>query len=116
MKISALAATIASLASLTAAFDVAVTFKGARGERFGQTFPTDASSHAISMYSHVYSCGMDQSTNSLANPMIVFEISSPGGGFCTFIGAEGESVVIYAEDTKKLKKPQPMVRGSCDNV
>lgn len=51
MKISALAATIASLASVTAAFDVAVTFKGARGERFGQTFPTDASSHAISMYS-----------------------------------------------------------------
>ncbi|PKY00688.1 hypothetical protein P168DRAFT_330037 [Aspergillus campestris IBT 28561] len=98
MKTSVIVATIASLASLTAAFDVAVTFRGGRGERFGQSFPTDASSHAIT------------------NPMIVFEISSPGGGFCTFVGAEGETVVIYAEDRKKLKKPQRMVRGSCDNV
>ncbi|PLN76816.1 hypothetical protein BDW42DRAFT_196925 [Aspergillus taichungensis] len=98
MKTSVIAATIASLASLTAAFDVAVTFQGARGERFGQTFPTDASSHAIT------------------NPMIVFEVSSPGGGFCTFIGAEGEAVVIHGEDRKRLRKPQPMVRGSCDNV
>lgn len=47
--------------------------------------------------------------------MIVYSISSPGGGFCTFVGVEGEDVVIFAEDEETLTTPQAMKWGSCDN-
>jgi hypothetical protein len=49
------------------------------------------------------------------NPLVVHRVTSPGGGFCTFVGVEGESVVIYAEDEKVLAVPQAMSWGSCGN-
>jgi hypothetical protein len=49
------------------------------------------------------------------NPLVVHRVTSPGGGFCTFVGVDGESVVIYAQDEKFLTKPQAMKWGSCGN-
>jgi hypothetical protein len=102
MKTSIIAA-ITALSSLVAAnplnkrFNVSVTFYGENGDSYGMLFPTDTSRVEIT------------------NPMVVNRITSPGGGFCTFVGVEGETVVIYAEDDKTLETPQAMKWGSCDN-
>ena len=48
--------------------------------------------------------------------MVVYEISSNGGGFCDFIGEKGEDVHIFAEDREKLKTPQVMDWGVCQNA
>ncbi|RAH46332.1 uncharacterized protein BO95DRAFT_442211 [Aspergillus brunneoviolaceus CBS 621.78] len=88
-----------SLLTLSAAaFNVSVTFHGAtEDESYSLLFPTDTTAVQID------------------NPMIVYSISSPGGGFCTFVGVEGEDVVIFAEDEEALTTPQAMKWGSCDN-
>ncbi|PTU22289.1 hypothetical protein P175DRAFT_0498825 [Aspergillus ochraceoroseus IBT 24754] len=78
-------------------FDVSITFHGADNQSYTMLFPADINSVKID------------------NPMVVHSISSPGGGFCTLTGTEGETVVIYAEDEQTLKTPQPMAWGACDN-
>ncbi|KAL5357318.1 hypothetical protein BJX96DRAFT_144262 [Aspergillus floccosus] len=102
MKTSIIAA-ITALSSLAAAnplnkrFDVSITFYGENGESYSMLFPTDRTNVDIT------------------NPMVVHRITSPGGGFCTLVGVEGESVVIYAEDDKTLETPQAMKWGNCGN-
>ncbi|KAL2829130.1 hypothetical protein BJY01DRAFT_228022, partial [Aspergillus pseudoustus] len=78
-------------------FQVSATFYGEGDQSYSLLFPADASSVQID------------------NPLVVHRITSPGGGFCTFVGVEGESVVIYAEDDKTLTVPQAMSWGSCQN-
>ncbi|KAL4801833.1 hypothetical protein BDV18DRAFT_70174 [Aspergillus unguis] len=90
--------TLAALLSLTNAFDVSLTFYGENNEEsYSLSIPTDTNSVQID------------------NPLVVYRITSPGGGFCTLTGVEGESVVIYAEDDKTLEVPQAMSWGACDN-
>ncbi|KAL2837151.1 hypothetical protein BJX68DRAFT_273200 [Aspergillus pseudodeflectus] len=110
MKSSILAATMTALAALSAAtptaieaesrqFQVSVTFYGENDQSYSLLVPADRTVVHIGTY----------------NPLIVHRVTSPGGGFCTFVGVEGESVVIYAEDEKVLSVPQVMSWGSCGN-
>ncbi|OJJ52860.1 hypothetical protein ASPSYDRAFT_95226 [Aspergillus sydowii CBS 593.65] len=97
MKFSVVTA-LATLAALTSAFDVSVTFYGENNEdSYSLLVPTDRTPVQID------------------NPLVVHRVTSPGGGFCTFVGVDGESVVIYAEDEKFLETPQAMKWGSCGN-
>ncbi|PLB53923.1 hypothetical protein P170DRAFT_431685 [Aspergillus steynii IBT 23096] len=89
---------IAALASLAAAVDVGITFHGARGESYTEVFPTD------------------RTTVTIDNPMIVYSVSSTKGGFCDVTGAEGETITLYSDMEKILKKPQAMKRGSCGTI
>lgn len=121
MKLSTITATLTALISATLAaatpldkrFDVSATFHGANGQSYTMSFPTDDSSVDISMSSFPHL--VRQMLTLSANPMVVYGISSPGGGFCTFTGVKGETVVIYAEDRKSLQTPQAMEWGSCQN-
>ncbi|KAA8641962.1 hypothetical protein EYZ11_006252 [Aspergillus tanneri] len=102
MKLPITATILATLSLATATplekrFDVSIGFHGANGESYSMLFPTDRTNVKIT------------------NPMVVYAVSSPGGGFCTLTGADGESVVIYGEDQKSLQVPQAMAWGSCGN-
>ena len=44
----------------------------------------------------------------------VSQISSVGGGFCTFSGADGSSTVVVGEETVDVGPPQVLLRGTCD--
>ncbi|RAK97943.1 uncharacterized protein BO80DRAFT_388589 [Aspergillus ibericus CBS 121593] len=103
MKTALIAATISSIAAFASAnpvenraFQVAITFWGADGSSYGQNFPADSSSHAI--------------TNTLS----VTNISSAGGGFCNFHGVDGSSTVVIGEEKVPVSPPQAQIRGSCD--
>ncbi|RJE24316.1 hypothetical protein PHISCL_03321 [Aspergillus sclerotialis] len=78
-------------------FDVSITFHGAGDQEYSVSIPTDRTKVEFN------------------NPMVVHKVSSPGGGFCTLVGKEGESVVIYAEDEQVLDTPQAMDYGTCGN-
>ncbi|KAL4966501.1 uncharacterized protein BDV14DRAFT_198956 [Aspergillus stella-maris] len=91
-------ATLSALAAATSAFNVSLTFYGENNEEsYSLLIPTDTQPVTID------------------DPLTVYRITSPGGGFCTLTGSQGESVVIFAEDEKFLETPQAMIRGSCDN-
>ncbi|PYI09859.1 hypothetical protein BO78DRAFT_394724 [Aspergillus sclerotiicarbonarius CBS 121057] len=103
MKTTLIAATLSSIAALASAspvenraFQVAITFYGADGSSFGQSFPADSSSHTIT------------------NSMSVTNISSAGGGFCNFQGVDGSSTMVVGEVKVPVSPPQAQVRGSCD--
>ncbi|KAL2833877.1 hypothetical protein BDW59DRAFT_138241 [Aspergillus cavernicola] len=97
MKLAILS-TLATLSALTSAFNVSVSFYGENDvDSYSLLVPTDRTSVQID------------------NPLVVHRVTSPGGGFCTFVGVEGESVVIYAEDEQFLSVPQAMSWGSCGN-
>ena len=55
-------------------------------------------------------------TNFLDNSLSVTSISSVGGGFCSFTGAQGSSTVVYGEADVPVNPPQVQIRGSCDNA
>ncbi|KAL3479601.1 hypothetical protein BJX99DRAFT_255328 [Aspergillus californicus] len=94
----AIFSTLATFTALSSAFNVSVTFYGENNEdSYSLLVPTDRTSVQID------------------NPLVVYRVTSPGGGFCTFVGEEGESVVIYAEDEQFLTVPQAMSWGSCGN-
>ncbi|KAL4937353.1 hypothetical protein BDV06DRAFT_203134 [Aspergillus oleicola] len=96
MKLTLLS--LAALTAVTSAFNVSLTFYGENNEEsYSLLIPTDTQPVTID------------------NPLIVYRITSPGGGFCTLTGAEGENVVIFAEDEQYLDTPQAIIRGSCDN-
>ncbi|KAJ0420256.1 hypothetical protein BJY00DRAFT_313194 [Aspergillus carlsbadensis] len=106
MKSSIIAATMTAFVALSTAspmdvesrqFQVSVTFHGEGDQSYSLLVPADRTPVQID------------------NPLIVHRITSPGGGFCTFVGVEGESVVIYAEDEKVLSVPQAMSWGTCGN-
>ncbi|KAF9889429.1 hypothetical protein FE257_007331 [Aspergillus nanangensis] len=104
MKTIAIVAVLGTLASLATAnpvekrFDVSITFYGVNNEdSYTKSFPTDRTNVQID------------------NDLVVHRITSPGGGFCSLVGVDGETVVIYAEDDKSLKEPQAMKFGSCGN-
>ncbi|KAL2785592.1 hypothetical protein BJX66DRAFT_342963 [Aspergillus keveii] len=78
-------------------FQISITFHGENDQSYSLLVPAD------------------RTTVEIDNPLIVHRVTSPGGGFCTFVGVEGESVVIYAEDEKVLAVPQAMSWGSCGN-
>ncbi|KAL3461972.1 hypothetical protein BJX64DRAFT_288924 [Aspergillus heterothallicus] len=100
---------LASLAALTAfatatplgpesrQFQVSVTFYGEGDESYSLLVPAD------------------RTVVNIDNPLVVHRVTSPGGGFCTFVGVQGESVVIYAEDDETLTVPQAMSWGTCGN-
>ncbi|KAL4863934.1 hypothetical protein BDV12DRAFT_20498 [Aspergillus spectabilis] len=91
-------ATLTALTTLTSAFNVSLTFYGENNsESYSLLVPTD------------------RTTVQIDDPLIVHRVTSPGGGFCTFVGEHGESVVIYAEDEKFLAVPQAISWGSCGN-
>ncbi|PWY96246.1 hypothetical protein BO94DRAFT_570591 [Aspergillus sclerotioniger CBS 115572] len=103
MKTTFIAATLSSIAALgsaspveNSAFQVAITFWGADGSSFGQNFPADDSTHAIT------------------NPMAVTNISSAGGGFCSFQGVDGSSTVVAGEVKVPVSPPQAQAWGACD--
>ncbi|KAL2864011.1 uncharacterized protein BJX67DRAFT_384191 [Aspergillus lucknowensis] len=103
MKTSIVAA-IAALAGLSAAspienrqFQVSVTLWSARNITQTLSIPADRTPVQID------------------SNLVVTRITSPGGGFCTFVGTEGESVVIYGEDDQSLRVPQPIEWGTCGN-
>ncbi|KAL4781981.1 hypothetical protein BJX76DRAFT_333891 [Aspergillus varians] len=91
-------ATIAALTTLTSAFNVSVSFYGENDEE-----------------SYSLSVPTDRTTVNIDNPLVVHRVTSPGGGFCTFVGVEGESVVIYSQDEQFLDTPQAMSWGTCGN-
>ncbi|PYH41111.1 uncharacterized protein BP01DRAFT_395408 [Aspergillus saccharolyticus JOP 1030-1] len=98
MKLNTLVSAVPFIALGASAFNVSVTFYGAtEDESYSLLIPTDVTPVQID------------------NPMVVYSISSPGGGFCTFVGVEGEDVVIYAEEEVELTTPQAIKSGSCDN-
>ncbi|KAL2810554.1 hypothetical protein BJX63DRAFT_434200 [Aspergillus granulosus] len=78
-------------------FQVSVTFYGENDQSYSLLVPADRTPVQID------------------NPLVVHRVTSPGGGFCTFVGVEGESVVIYSEDEQFLSVPQAMDWGSCGN-
>lgn len=43
----------------------------------------------------------------------VTEITSKGGGDCTFNGADGTVTKVTGTNSEKVAKPQPQVSGSC---
>ena len=81
------------------AFQVSITFHSPDGTSFSQLFPADNSVHDVSNQVKTIS-----------------SISSPGGGFCTFRGADGSSTVVYSEADEPVNPPQPQLSGSCDNA
>ena len=50
------------------------------------------------------------------NPLIVSQISSVGGGFCTFTGLNGSSTVVFGEETVDVVPPQVQIQGDCDSA
>ncbi|KAL4876190.1 hypothetical protein BJY04DRAFT_200329 [Aspergillus karnatakaensis] len=98
MKLLTATLSALSLSILSAAFNVSLTFYGENNEEsYFLLVPTDRTPVQVD------------------NPLVVHRVTSPGGGFCTFVGVEGESVVIYAEDEKFLTVPQAISWGSCGN-
>ncbi|PYH96566.1 hypothetical protein BO71DRAFT_482002 [Aspergillus ellipticus CBS 707.79] len=98
MKTTLIATALSSLAVLASAqayFEVAITFTGADGAYYNQHFPTDDNSHPIT------------------NSMVVYNISSAGGGFCTFGGVNGTDVVVFGPETVAVDPPQAMSWGDC---
>ncbi|OJJ46699.1 hypothetical protein ASPZODRAFT_25768 [Penicilliopsis zonata CBS 506.65] len=86
------------IASSSAVFEVSITFNGVNGASFSQNFPADDSLVAIT------------------NPLNVSSIASVGGGFCTFTGVDGSSVVLDGEQTVSVSPPQPQKWGSCQTA
>ena len=105
-------------------FQVSITFHGAGGASYSQQFPADNSVHTIctfpfipsSALGHAFLCYAQGSNDITANPLAVSSISSVGGGFCTFSGAQGSSTVVFGEQTVPVGPPQTQIRGSCDNA
>lgn len=105
MKTFTITATLALLiATISAApsspksnrqFEVSVTFYGADGASYPGSFPAD------------------DSVQPITNPLSVSSISSPGGGFCSFFGADGTETEVIGDETSIVAPPQPQVSGSC---
>ncbi|PYH67357.1 uncharacterized protein BO88DRAFT_406243 [Aspergillus vadensis CBS 113365] len=103
MKTSFITAACSTFAALSSAaptdsstFEVAITFWGADGSSFFQTFPADDTTHAIT------------------NQLSITKISSVGGGFCSFQGVDGSTTVVAGEVTVPVSPPQTQVSGTCD--
>ncbi|KAK0514912.1 hypothetical protein JMJ35_002291 [Cladonia borealis] len=94
-SLALLVATISAAPSSKRQFDVSVTFNGADGASYFQAFPAD------------------DSVQPITNPLSVSSISSPGGGFCSFFGADGSETVVIGDETSIVAPPQVQVSGSC---
>jgi hypothetical protein len=49
-----------------------------------------------------------------ANPLSISQISSVGGGFCTFFGIDGSETTVVGAQTVPVGPPQTQVSGVCD--
>ncbi|KAN0075742.1 hypothetical protein V8E54_007012 [Elaphomyces granulatus] len=104
MKVSIISTIVATLLAASSAapvdnarqFQVAITFYGAAGASFTQLFPTDDQPYPIT------------------NPLSISQISSVGGGFCTFRGIDGSETVVVGEQTVPVGPPQTQISGVCD--
>ena len=106
---------LASAAALSTRqeFQVGITFIG-EGSTYFQQFPTDDQPYPIGTSSFL---SLNLDTYPFPdNPLIVSQISSVGGGFCTFSGLNGSSTVVYGEETVDVVPPQAQIRGDCDSA
>ncbi|KAL1847171.1 hypothetical protein Plec18167_002014 [Paecilomyces lecythidis] len=102
MKFSEYSTVFAVLAAVSTAapaekkqFSAEITFIGAAGASFSQSFVADGSSIAIT------------------NPLSISHISSDGGATCSFKGVDGSNTVVVGAETVDVGPPQTQVSGSC---
>ncbi|KAJ9265969.1 hypothetical protein DTO212C5_6530 [Paecilomyces variotii] len=103
MHFSGFSAILAVLAAVSSAcpmekkhFSAEITFIGAAGASFTQSFIVDGSNVAIT------------------NPLSISHISSAAGGAkCTFKGIDGSNTVTVGAETVDVGPPQTQVSGSC---
>ncbi|GAD96228.1 NRPS-like enzyme [Paecilomyces variotii No. 5] len=102
MRFLGYSAIFAALAAVSTAapaekkqFSAEITFIGAAGASFTQSFVADGSNVAI--------------TNSLS----ISHISSDGGATCSFKGVDGSNTVVVGAETVDVGPPQTQVSGSC---
>jgi hypothetical protein len=92
---------------------VTIVFHGTGNDSWGQTFPTDLTTHDIGEY---YLCSKQESMLTVqVNPAVVTRISNPGGAICVFSGTEGGSWTVHIGETE-LENPQPLKSGFCSHL
>ncbi|KAJ5738907.1 hypothetical protein N7493_002062 [Penicillium malachiteum] len=90
---------LASAAPVKRSNDVEITFIGAAGAQFTQSFPTDGTATSIS------------------NVLSISHISSSTEGVeCTFTGVDSSSTTVDGVEYVDVGPPQTQVSGSCWNV
>ncbi|OJJ62163.1 hypothetical protein ASPSYDRAFT_27814 [Aspergillus sydowii CBS 593.65] len=106
MRSTILATVVASLAVFTSAApaedkrqieSVSLTFYGANGQKYSQTFSTDGESTDVD------------------NSLVVDSVYNPGGAICSVSGVEGD-VYSVPINTHKLDKPQAIKSASCHHL
>lgn len=92
---------------------VEITFHGAAGAQFTQSFPEDGTTTSICMFTARYFKGLEVLTVT-ANPLSISQISSYTDLVeCTFTGVDGSFTTVDGAVSSDVGPPQTQVSGTC---